>query len=379
MNSAIAGRFPLMSRPRPLGLPLPARIAALAEPLLGAEGVGHHEQVAHASSVINLASLIASDVGLDGLAWEMCWKHYGLFAGARRLENPATAVMAVQPLMNIARLLTRHGDGRDAYEALEQLYQAAKTRSVAEVCGRTVDVSAIIRSPEGHRKIAAELWAAVVTDGIRALTRVGEWAEAARAAAEHKGVGKLLWEGRQATILALLERGLTADAAAMVESSEISNAPQKAVASVLRAFCALEAGSADTALLEGAVAEALAIAELHMPPTAVFRTHLALAALALADVADARTDKVARLREAVIATAHTDAYAARAVASALGDETGSLRLVVESCGLGQGSIASELLEPMMNSVAEAESRLHDLLGTRACSDVARADFANNAT
>ncbi len=57
MSSAIAGRFPLVNRPRPPGLPPPERIAALAEPFVGADDAGHHEQVARASSVINLASL----------------------------------------------------------------------------------------------------------------------------------------------------------------------------------------------------------------------------------------------------------------------------------------------------------------------------------
>jgi hypothetical protein len=363
MNSAIADRFPLMNRPRPLGLPLPARIAALAEPLVGADSAGHREQVARASSVINLASLIASDVGLHDVAWDMCWKHYGLFASAALLEDPATAVMAVQPLMNIARLLTRGGDGRSAYEVLEQIYMAARACSAVEVCGRTVDVPAIIRTPEGHRKIAAELWAAVLSDGIRSLARAGRWADAARSAAEHKGVGERLWDGRQATILALLERGLTSEAASMVEASEIADAPEKAVASVLRAFCTLEAGNADAARFGLALEETLALIEVDEPPTAVFRTQLALTALALADASGTRTSASARLRGAVITTGHTDAYAARAVAAALGDETGSLQSVVRDGGLGRGSIDG-FLDRMSSSVAQAEARLCDLLSPR---------------
>ncbi len=368
MISAIAGRFPLINRPRPLGLPLPERIAALTEPLLGADGVGHHEQVARASSVINLASLIASDIGRHDLAAQMCWKHYGTFAAAPRLDDPATAVMAVQPLMNIARLLTRGGDPRHAYEVLEQLYQAARTRSAAQVCGRGVDVSAIIRNPEGHRKIAAELWAAVLSDGLRSLARAGRWAHAAQTAAAHKGVGARLWDGRQSTILALLERGNCSDAAAMVEDSEISDAPEKAVASVLRAFCLLEAGTTDLTPIEIAGAEALELIEADDPPTIFFRTQLALTALALADTSDTSPSTALRLREVVVAAAHTDAYAARAVVATLGDdETESLQRVVESGGLGRSPTATSLLDRLLESAAAAESKLADLLAAQAAS------------
>jgi hypothetical protein len=315
--------------------------------------------------VINLAALIASDVGLHELAWDMCWKHYGFFAAADRLDDPATAVMAVQPLMNIARLLTRGGDGRRAYDVLEQLYQSARERTAAEVVGRTVDVSAIIRNPEGHRMIAAELWAAVLTDGIRALARAGRWAEAARSAAEHKGVGERLWDGRQATILALLLRGMTTEAAAMVNASDIADAPERAVASVMRAFCSLEAANADAALVDLAVSEALAMMEWNEPPAAVFRTQLALTALALAEISGTAVRLVPELREAVIAVAHTDAYAARAVLAALGSNADSLRPVVEAGGLGRGRVDPDLLGFMTRSVAEAETRLSDLLGARA--------------
>lgn len=361
MNSAIAGRFPLMNRHRPLGLPLSERVEALTEPLVGADGAGHHELVASASTVINLASLIASDVGRHDLAWDMCWKHYGCYASAARLDDPATAVMAVQPLLNIARLMTRGGDGLRAYEVLEQLYEAARARSVVEVCGRTVDVSAIIRNPEGHRKIAAELWAAVLCDGIRSLARAGRWAEAARSAARHKGVGQRLWDGRQATILALLESGQHNKAARMVETSEVGDTPETAVASILRAFCVLETGFADAALADIAVAEALVIIELDEPPTAFFRTQLALTALAVADASGPKPSAAARLREAVITTAHADAYVARAVVAALEDTTGSLQSVVDNGGLGQGPADQGLLDHLADSVAVAETRLSDLL------------------
>ncbi|MEY9934126.1 hypothetical protein ABH926_008790 [Catenulispora sp. GP43] len=363
MNPAIASRFPLVCRPRPLGLPLDKRIALLAEPEV-AEGASHHEHVARASSVINLASLIASDVGLHDMAWDMCRRHYQFFAEAEHLDNPLTAVMATQPLVNIARLMTRGGDGRQAYDVLVCLYEAAQRCSTAEVRGWRVNVAAIIRSREGHRKVTAELWAALLTDGTHALSRCVPWAQVAASAAKYRGVGQRLWDGRQATVLALLERGLPTEARTVVEDSQIIDAPEKAVAAVLGTFCDLE-GSRDSDHINVALGEALTLIELDEPPTAVFRTRLALTALALADAAG-RTPKLhGRLRKAVLETARTDAYAARAACAAFGDQAQKeLRSVIINAGFGLAVMTPDLENKMLASVAAAEDRLHQLLGAR---------------
>jgi hypothetical protein len=363
MNPAIASRFPLVCRPRPLGLPLDTRIASLAASEV-AEGASHHEQVARASSVINLASLIASDVGLHDMAWDMCWRHYQFFAEAEHLDNPLTAVMATQPLMNIARLMTRGGDGRQAYAVLVCLYEAALRCTTVEVCGRMVNLTAITRNPEGHRKVTTELWAALLTDGTRALSRCVPWAQIAASAAKYRGVGHRLWEGRQATVLALLERGLPTEARTVVEDSQIVDAPEKAVAAVLRTLCDLE-GSGDSDHINVALGEALTLIELDEPPTAVFRTQLALTALALADAAGRTPKLYGRLRKAVLETARTDAYAARAAYAALEDQAQKeLRPVITNAGFGLAVMTPDQENKMRASVAEAEARLYQLLGAR---------------
>ena len=362
MNPKIASRFPLMCRPRPLGLPLTDRITAMAASAVDAPGASHHEKVARASGVINIAALIASDVGLRDMAWNMCWSHFDTFAGAEQLA-PATAVMALQPLINIPRILIRDGNGHAAYDVLSAMYQAARRRGQVRVCGRTVDLSAIIRDDEAHRRVCAELWADMLNDGTRALAQAGRWRQAAEAVAAHKGVGDRLWDGRQVTIVALLDLGRTAEAAAMTEAGHIGDAPEKAVAALLRTFCALEA-NADATGLAVAVGEAQALLELDEPPTIFFRTQAALTALALADAAGEASKPIILLQEAVMAAARTDAYAARAVLKTLGREDEGLRRTVDGAGLGRGYMPPLLIDQLTRSVAAAAASLKILLTER---------------
>jgi hypothetical protein len=360
MNPAIASRFPLICRSKPLGLPLQERITAMVESATDPAGATHHERVARASGVINMASLIASDVGLRDLAWDMCRRHYELFARAPVLD-PDCARMALQPLINLPRLLIRAGDGQRAFEALERLYRAAQRRGTAEVSGYHIDVSAVIRTVEGHRMICAELWATLLSDGIRALALGGQWAQAAEAATRHKGVGARLWEGRQVTILALIQRGALTEAARMVEASQTVDASERAVAALLRTWYTFE-GHDSPGSIDFDVGEALTLIETNDPPTAYSRIQVALTALALADVTGGTPDSAARLADATMAVARTDAYAARSVLKALRCEEAQLRPIIDDAYLGRGSMPLDLLAEITGSVAEAETRLRDLVG-----------------
>jgi hypothetical protein len=364
MDSAIASRFPLICRAKPLGLPLSERIAALIESAIDPAGADLHDQVARASGVINVASLIASDAGMRDLAWDMCWRHYNIYAAAKHFE-PGTATMAMQPMVNIPRLLIRDGQGELAHEALTGLYRAAQRKGCAEIGGRVIDVAAVIRTPEDHKAVCSDLWMALLSDGTRALAQAGRWTQAAEAVARYKGVGDRLWDGRQVTVLSLLEQGRFAEAAATVESSVIGDASEKAVAATLAAFCAKEARNASIVRLDTALGEALALIELDEPPTIMFRTQLALTALALGDAVGGTQRMTLRIRSGIIEAASTDAYAARAVIASLGPDAQCLQRVVDAGGLGAGTMPPDLMTQMMTGVAEAETRLAMLVGAPA--------------
>src|SRR6266436_5439413 len=73
-----------------------------------------------AAEACNLAALIASDCGMHSLARDLCWHQVSAFAQAD-IQDEATAKLALQPLVNLARLHIRDGDGDAGYQLLESL------------------------------------------------------------------------------------------------------------------------------------------------------------------------------------------------------------------------------------------------------------------
>ena len=67
-DAAIARRFPLVSRAKPAGRALTARIASLRHTQREPDSADHYTHVARASEVFNVAALIASDCGMPVLA-----------------------------------------------------------------------------------------------------------------------------------------------------------------------------------------------------------------------------------------------------------------------------------------------------------------------
>jgi hypothetical protein len=70
MPPALAGRIPLVRRPKAPALPLDDRIARLNELSVAPAGASHRDLVTRASGVLNYAALIASDVAMPSLAEE---------------------------------------------------------------------------------------------------------------------------------------------------------------------------------------------------------------------------------------------------------------------------------------------------------------------
>ncbi|GAA3668227.1 hypothetical protein GCM10022224_035580 [Nonomuraea antimicrobica] len=96
--------------------------------------------MARASGVLSFAALIASDSGMPDLAAELCWRQHKIFTEADSL-NQDIAVMSLMPLVNIARLLIREGDGSGALTMLQQLYRAAQQRGTTVIRDHAVDLA----------------------------------------------------------------------------------------------------------------------------------------------------------------------------------------------------------------------------------------------
>lgn len=102
-HGPIAQRFPLVARFRPACLPLPERVGRLVD--LAQTAVKKGDQ-GLASAVYNQAALIASDLGLPGLARQMCHQHAAAYLDACPLPG-MSAIRGLEPVVNLARLQIR--------------------------------------------------------------------------------------------------------------------------------------------------------------------------------------------------------------------------------------------------------------------------------
>ncbi|MCD0451362.1 hypothetical protein LO762_19470 [Actinocorallia sp. API 0066] len=365
MDPAIAARIPLVCRTKPPGTPLGTRIADLTALTTQIPGASHHDQVARACGTLNFAALIASDTGLPDLATDLCWRQHAIFAEAEHLE-PDIAVMGLMPIVNIARLLIREGDGDAAYDVLQRLYRAAQARGTTSIRGHTVDLAPWTPTTDHHKKICTELWITLLIDGARALTRQGRWTEAAQAMAAHRGIGNRLLDGRQIKIMSLLEKSQTDEAIATIESTIPTEPWESTVAALLLQTIRPEASSSQKAV-DRTMQETLTLVKQPDPMTAVFRVRLAQTALDL----PSSTGHTMNLRDALFDVAATDAYAARDVLDQphlrsqmrIWQEE-HLAAVVATAFLGVKTLPASHRDTLDASVRTAEHRLRVLFGRK---------------
>ncbi|MEV4178460.1 hypothetical protein [Nonomuraea sp. NPDC049709] len=365
MDPAIAARIPLVCRTKPPGKPLAARIADLTALTIEPAGADHHDLVARACGVLNISALIASDAGLPGRAADLCWKQHKIFAESGSLDQEI-AVMSLMPLINISRLLIREGDGKAAYEVLDQLYRAAQQRSATVIHGHDVNLTPLTRSCDDHRAVCTELWIALLIDGARALAQQGRWSEAAEAMAAHRGIGERMLDGRQLKILALMEQGLPDKACAMIEATVPAEPWEHTVAALLRIACRPPGSTTPPDELDHVVQETLALITQDEPTTAAFRARLGLTARDL--TAGQCPSDASRLDVALVEVATTDAYAARDILGHQGmrsymndQQQQNLGAVITAAGLGVRRLPEVHEHALTAAVGHAEDRLRELL------------------
>ncbi|WP_051271389.1 hypothetical protein [Streptomyces qinglanensis] len=361
MNDRLLAWFPLVQRPRPPALPLSARVGQLTE-LAAQPATGDlHQQATRAAEICNRAALIASDCAVPDLARDLCWSQYEVFDQARPLPSWGLK-LALQPILNIARQLIREGDGNSAYAMLDAVFRAARSRSSAEITGRTVNLHSLTTSADEHKTLCTLVWAALLADGTRALTQARRWREAADAAATHRGVGARLLDGRQITILALAQNGQHDEASALIEGSRPAEPWEEAVQSLLRILCADDHSAVPAAHLDRVLATSIALQQQPAPGTTVFRTRVGITALALA--AAHTHERMSLLHTDVLALAHTDAYVARDALThpqlrrtMTASQRRALTGLARTAGLDAGTVPAALRSELMRAVASAEDRL----------------------
>ncbi|MFJ3824957.1 hypothetical protein [Streptomyces nodosus] len=349
--SQIARRFPLIARPRPACLPLTDRVREITDLAHSAE---HDGKVTSATVALNKAALIASDCGMPDLARALCWRHTEVFLRAQPL-SPQEARYALEPLVNLARLRIRDGDGLGAYHLLDSLNRAVRSKTEAVIDGRTMSFQRLTQSAADHQQVCQWLWTVLLGDGTRALVAAGQWDRAMAHSEQHRGVGQRLFDGRQVHVLVRCLGGQPSEALEFLNKSTLAEDWEHTVATCLAVLCLAAAGEHPDGPVEKMVKHYLALDAA--PELAVFRSRVGLAVLDLAPDTR-RAQALHRLTHE--ATTHGDGYVARDVLAhpvcrkeMSHDELGTLSAAVASAGLDQGHIPARLEQDLRNATSIA--------------------------
>jgi hypothetical protein len=271
----IAQRFPLVARPRPACPTLAARIREVSTL---AEAAHHGGGLSSAVTALNRAALIASDCGLPGLARDLCWRHAELHLNVGTLSEQR-ARYALEPLINLARLRLRAGDGSGAHRLLTDLTHAVRNKAEASIDGRTLAFQDLTATPEDHQAVCQWLWTVLLGDGTRALIAAHQWGQAREHVIQHKGVGRRLLDGRQVVIVSHCLNDDTAAAQRTLDESTLNEPWEAPVAALLATLCLRTAGKPARDAEDRMEGQYLALEG--DPDLAVFRARVGLAALNL--------------------------------------------------------------------------------------------------
>jgi hypothetical protein len=359
-----ARRFPLVPRGKPRCPPLEVRLSQIRA---RAQTANTGDQpILHAAQAHNLAALTASDCGLPNLARQLCNRQAELFLSARPLDA-ATAKMALQPLINLGRLLARDGCGLDAYHLYEQLFTAAKARSGTTINDLIVPFQDLIADADDHRQITQWLWTILLADGSRALVQAGHWPQALQHIHHHNALGLRLLDGRQITVLAHSAAGQHHRAYTVLAGSRPEAPWERIVTTALTAFLHLRRGQTpDTAL-----AELVDLYPAHGDEPDrehhVFDAQLGLCILDLASgshpgqlIANALVSQALRTQDAYLAREILGHPASTTLLTA--ETQQNLYSTINAAALGKGTLPADLHTDLMDSVQLSEAALRNALG-----------------
>ena len=228
----IAQRFPLIARSRPPCTALSARIDNLAAL---ADRAAHDDDLTAASRVHNQAALIASDCKQPELARAWCHRHARAYLDGPTRDGRA-ARQALEPLVNLARLHIRAGNGDAAAALLDDLYQAVRARTDTIIDDITVPAAALTSTADSHHELTRWLWSVHLADGTRALTTTGRWHEAETQLRQHNGIGRRMLDGRQVAIITRIIHAEPSKARHLLADTEVGEPWEAAVTACLAAL-----------------------------------------------------------------------------------------------------------------------------------------------
>lgn len=359
--------FPLVCRPRLTCPDLGTRVAEVhAYALVAQQQNEPADRLNRACAAMNLAALIAADCGMRILATDLCYRHFQVFRPAWPLDGP-TAVAALQPLANLARLRHRAGDPRGAYEALRALDTAVGGGTVL-INDVPICLNGITATPADRLHASRWLRVLLLQDGTRLLAASGQWRKASAHASRYDDAPEHLGDGHQAEIIARLLDGRRDSALALFDTATTTEPRQMAVAACLRGCIDRHVGRLTAEGLARVLAAVEAAVASSTPDTALFHVRLGLTAAALA--AAVRPVQADPVYETLIRGTERsqDAFAARELLSAQAcrrrmrpTEASALAALVRNAGLGRGSIPEPLLYNLMTATEKADGLLTQAL------------------
>lgn len=345
-----AHRFPLVARARPACLPLVRRVAGLCDRARQVECTG---DLTEAAAVHNNAALIASDCGRPDLARQWCHQQANTYLRARPL-GAQVARLALEPIINLARLYIREGRGERAFALMDTLFTSVSAQADAIVDGIEIPAD-LTDSAETHQHIRRWLWAVLLATGGRALAAAGRWTEARARLDEYKGVGRRMLDGRQIAVIAHAVSGDTDNALALLADTTPGDPWENAVTACLTIQCT--SGDVDLATLLNQYRGLDASA----PGLAVFHTRLGLSFIDAIGTADDPSVHQVALDLIDHATATRDGYVARDVLAHNGccelltdSQAREMSDLVDTCALGSGTLPAPLLADLTTALACAE-------------------------
>jgi len=361
----IARRFPLVARSRPGCAPIGARVGELCAL---ADTARREDDLAAASAVWNQAALLASDLGLPELAREWCHRHIRVYLPACPL-NARMARHALEPLVNLARLYIRAGEGDQALRLLSALFAAVTSGTDTTIDGLSVPAATLTETADDHQELRQWLWTVLLRDGTRALTSACRWQDALAHLERNKGIGSRMFDGRQAAIIARATTGEADDALAMLADTAPGDPWENAVTACLTLLCRRDSdkpsGRDEIVMLDR-------YQQLDLPPGfAVFHTRLGLTVIdAIGGVEKARGLQVAADLIQRVATVG-DGYAAREVlahdgcaATLTAEQARDLTGVLTASALGRQELPAALGAQLSVALSTSEAVLSRGLAAR---------------
>jgi hypothetical protein len=304
---------------------------------------------AGASAVYNQAALIASDCGLPDLARQWCHRHADAYLRALP-QGAQVARYALEPLVNLARLHIRDGDGDAAFDLLDALYEAVAARTDVLIDGIAVPMARLIVPGDDHQQIRQWLWSVHLADGTRALTTAGRWQQAHDHLRRRNGIGQRMLDGRQVAVIAHATAGDSAGALDLLRDTASGEPWEDAITACLTVLSdPRPTVRSRTTMLDRYQQLPYATG------LAVFHTRLGLSVIdAAGGVNHERNRDIAAALIRRIA-ASPDGYAAREVLAHEGcdaflssDQRSQLHEMVNMRGLGR-RIPSTKVEPMLSA------------------------------